>query len=290
MRPAACMLLLAALAPLPARAAGLLVPAYFYPNATGINYWMQLPAAGAVPLTAILNPNNGPGSSTDPQYTAALAQVHAAGGRVTGYVHTQYGARAAATVQGEVDQYAALYNVDGIFVDEMSSQSADVPYYAALYAYIKNRNAAWNVVGNPGTNTVEDYLKPATRGADTLVIYEDKAAHLAAFAPAAWTANYSADHFAAIIHTQPDANAMRAELGAASLANVGWVYITDDVLPNPYDTLPSYWNAEIAALAPAAPAANSGGGAWGSFAVPLLLLALRAGQKRFHRTGISSVI
>ena len=25
----------------------------------------------------------------------------------------------------------------------------------------------------------------------------------------------------------------------------GWVYVTDDVLPNPWDTLPPYWNAFV---------------------------------------------
>ena len=27
--------------------------------------------------------------------------------------------------------------------------------------------------------------------------------------------------------------------------NVGWIFVTHDVLPNPWDTLPPYWDAEV---------------------------------------------
>jgi hypothetical protein len=31
--------------------------------------------------------------------------------------------------------------------------------------------------------------------------------------------------------------------------NVGWIYVTDAGLPNPYDTLPSYWSDEVSIVA-----------------------------------------
>jgi hypothetical protein len=33
--------------------------------------------------------------------------------------------------------------------------------------------------------------------------------------------------------------------------NVGYVYVTDQTLPNPYAQLPSYWDQEVAAIAAA---------------------------------------
>ena len=69
---------------------GLLVPAYIYPVAGGA--WDQLAAvASTVPLIAIVNPNSGPGTASDPNYVSAINNVRAAGGGVIGYVPTDYG-------------------------------------------------------------------------------------------------------------------------------------------------------------------------------------------------------
>ena len=37
-------------------------------------------------------------------------------------------------------------------------------------------------------------------------------------------------------------------LATARAQNVGWIYVTDDVLANPWDALPSYWEAERAGV------------------------------------------
>ncbi len=38
---------------------------------------------------------------------------------------------------------------------------------------------------------------------------------------------------------------MKRSLRRAAQLKVGYVFITDDVLPNPYDRLPSYWDDEV---------------------------------------------
>jgi hypothetical protein len=38
---------------------------------------------------------------------------------------------------------------------------------------------------------------------------------------------------------------MKKAVHRAAELKVGYIYITDDVGPNPYDRLPSYWDAEI---------------------------------------------
>ena len=42
---------------------------------------------------------------------------------------------------------------------------------------------------------------------------------------------------------------MRAVVQLASHRNIGAVYVTDDSLPNPWDTLPPWWSAEANAIA-----------------------------------------
>src|SRR5829696_6590684 len=105
-------------------ALGFLVPAYFYPSGAGNTFWEALNAAAPrVPLTAILNPNSGPGSSSDSNYRRVTTALRNAGGRAIGYVHTSYTARPIGDVKTEVDQYLSFYSVDGFFVDEMDNRN-----------------------------------------------------------------------------------------------------------------------------------------------------------------------
>src|SRR2546430_13151201 len=80
----------------------LLVPAYFNPSS---GYWDQLSyAARRVPLVAIANIFNGPGTDAAPRadYVRAMQSVRDAGGQVIGYVYSQYGSRAADTVKADM--------------------------------------------------------------------------------------------------------------------------------------------------------------------------------------------
>jgi hypothetical protein len=226
-----------------------LVPAYFYP--TGNPYWGELDAAASqIRVTAIMNPDSGPGSSADPNYVAAVNNLEAAGGHVLGYVYTSYGTRSLAAVETDINSYISYYHINGIFFDEQSTDPADVSYYQTLYNYVKSLNPAYEVIANPGTNTAQAYLSAPT--ADALVTFEDTATAYASYSPASWTSAYSADDFANLIHTQPTAAGMVADLQLAQQRNAGLVYVTDDTLPNPYDRLPSYWDQEVAAIAASA--------------------------------------
>ncbi len=44
---------------------------------------------------------------------------------------------------------------------------------------------------------------------------------------------------------------MMADVALAAQRNVGYVYVTDETLPNPYGQLPSYWDQEVAAISAA---------------------------------------
>jgi hypothetical protein len=224
---------------------GTIVPAYFYPVPG--SPWVQLnDAARRIPVVAIMNPGNGPGTATDANYAAAVGALQAAGGKVIGYVHTSYTARPLNDVKANVTTFFALYpSLDGIFVDEMTND-ASVPhqtYYLNLKAHIRALRPGAMIVGNPGTQTLAGYLSAT----DTLVTYEGGEGY-GDYATDAWTFGRAATNFSHLCYAIPTPAAMSNCVALAVSRNVGWVFVTHDVLPNPWDTLPPYWTAEVALL------------------------------------------
>ena len=72
------------------KSAGIVVPLYTYPTD---NSWTSLvkirQSFPSVPIVAIINPNNGPGSLLDSNYLSGIHQLQGAGIIVLGYVHTE---------------------------------------------------------------------------------------------------------------------------------------------------------------------------------------------------------
>jgi hypothetical protein len=206
-------------------------------------------AADEVPITAIMNPGNGPGSFKDNNYVNAVNAFRAAGGRVIGYVHSSYGARPLAQVLADVDKYDAWYGIDGIFVDEMANTgpAERLNYYKSIYDHVKAIDPQWEVMGNPGTHTIEQYATWPT--ADRLMVFEGHGVNYPPYIPSAWNADYDSEKFVHLVHTEPSAQNMEDYLELAVARNAGGIYVTDDVMNNPWDTLPSYWQAEVAAVA-----------------------------------------
>jgi hypothetical protein len=195
---------------------------------------------------AIMNPADGPGRRFDPAYAAVVGEVRAAGGRVIGYVHTSYGKRDLAAVKKEVKDYARWYHLDGVFVDEMSSDGGrkHLRYYRQVDAYAHRLMPGGVVVGNPGVNPAEAY----TAVADELVLFEDGSGY-EAYAPPPWQAALPETRFANIAYGVAGADAMRADVGLAAGRHTGWVYVSDGTLPDPYQELPTYWDDLVGAVA-----------------------------------------
>ena len=228
-------------------ATGLLVPAYFYPSGAGATDWSLMDAASSsVDLTAILNPDSGPGSSTDPNILSAVNSLRAAGGHDVGYIYTDYGSTPLATVENEVSSYLSMYPVSGFFFDGMSGDPSEHSYYKSLYDYAKGLSSAYTVIDNPGTSFDEsDASDPV---ADTFIEFEGSASDYTTATPASWTSSYPASLFAATIYGAPTLGSMLSALSLAQSRNVGSVFVTDQNLPNPYNQLPSYWDQEVAAI------------------------------------------
>jgi hypothetical protein len=233
----------------------LLVPAYFYPSASGSDWDRLASTAAAFPglaITAILNPNNGIFSSTEPRYLAASQQMVASGGTVVGYVYTRYGNRSLAEVQANIDNYLNLYGrglISGIFLDEMGANASTLAYYRTLYQYIKAKDANLRVLGNPGTPPISDYSAVA----DVLVSFEGKATEFANYDPRtnnAWLYGRTNTSVSALVHDAATCAAMQnaITLAASSRYNTGMVYATNLMFDfatrtgNPWATLPSYWD------------------------------------------------
>jgi hypothetical protein len=223
---------------------GIMVPSYFYP--VGNSYWnAMINAATRVPLIAILNPDSGPGTAQDANYVSAVANLHTAGGQVIGYVYTSYATRAMSQVTNDVNLYLSFYALEGFFIDEMTddADTNHLNYYATLYQYIKSQNARFTVTGNPGTGTVEAYLKQPA--ADMLMTFEDESTNYPGYVPSSWVTNHLARQFIHVAYGLTNATTMSNDVNLASNRNAGWIYFTDADLPNPYDTLPAYWTNEV---------------------------------------------
>ena len=111
---------------------GVMVALYTYPGTTWDAVAQAKIAHPSVPIVAIINPNNGPGSSRDANYVSGIQELHAAGVVVLGYDATGYASNSASSVKSVMDTWKSLYSIDGIFFDEMANWSGPESYYSGL--------------------------------------------------------------------------------------------------------------------------------------------------------------
>lgn len=258
-----------------ASALELLVPAYFYPSPRDTLWQTLTDSVGSVGITAILNPDNGPGEDRDANYVDVVRAHQAAGGRVVGYVETRYGSRDVDDLMEDIALHFELYGVDGIFIDEMPDHEDGLAYYRTLYDYVKAISGDAVVIGNSGTNTHEGYLEVA----DILVTFEGTLASYRDYAPDAWTARHDAARFGHLVYGAPGSDDMQAVVDWAVSRNVGHLYVTSDRGRNPWDSLPPYWAEEVAHVASVPEP-----GVWASLLAGLVLVGLAA-RRRAMRQG-----
>lgn len=220
------------------------VPSYFYPGPL----WKQAETAYPVNGLMIINPNSGPGPKPDPIYAAQVSETQKNHVKVLGYVHTNYSKRPIEEVIAEAKTYFTWYHVDGIFIDETSNTIPELPYYKQVYRKIKALDHKAAVVLNPGCPTLEGYLDAG----DIICTFEsDGDQYINKFVGADWTSKYPAKRFWHIIYNVTDTAKLQQVIQLSKQRGAGWVYVTPDTLPNPYDTLPDadYWTAELTDLA-----------------------------------------
>ncbi|WP_386070953.1 spherulation-specific family 4 protein [Tahibacter sp. UC22_41] len=247
-----------------------LVPAYANPCCdSGPAFWSALITTAQTrpqQLAVIVNPDSGPGASpVDPNYIAAngqgpLVTLAATDALLVGYVSTDYGNRALATVRAEMTRYfdAAYWRntgvrLDGFFFDEMSNDLGKVGYYRDLRDHARSLAADAILFGNPGiytygngsgqnVYTAADYA----RVFDVLVLHEadDRAVDHDYIAPD-WLSVSGAADISFMAYGAATGMRTRVALSRMLARNGRWLYVTDDTVDNPYDRLPMFWSAQL---------------------------------------------
>jgi hypothetical protein len=187
-----------------------------------------------------VNPSNGPGDVPDPAYTNGTARLAAAGVKVIGYVHTSWGGRRAAQLEAEMDRWRRFYPaVSGVFFDEQATATGGEAYYRALTAYAKAHGFDLTI-GNPGSDSTPGYVGSV----DVLLIYENQGLP-SLDSLGGWHAAHERSNFGIIPY---GCSTLDTAFVHAARAHVGYVYVQSDVLPNPWDSVPPYLDALVAAL------------------------------------------
>lgn len=227
----------------------LYVPLFIYPGTAGLTQWQKVADIKkkypALEVVACANPSNGIFTTADPGFVKGIDLLAAVGVIVIGYVYTKYGNQAERTEQSIKDNIVnwkkvyGITKVTGIFFDEMHP---NLPaYYKRLtdFAKAEGFKVVW---GNPGSAIEE----PAVGCVDTILIYENKGVptveelDVRTFA----AKKYPISNFGMIPHTVPTLD--KAWLAEAR-KRCKYVYVTPDVMMNPWDTLPP-WLDELAGI------------------------------------------
>ena len=224
-------------------------------------------------IDVILNPASGPGvGPIDSNYirpggqTGPLLELANSGASILGYVHTQWGGGELTQVLEEIDRYfdVAYYRDStflphGIFVDEMSNDLLHLDYYDAIRQHVYAKSEGIMLVGNPGTASIIDSSQ-GTLGYtesdyatvfDQLVVFEGNGiTYRNQFATPDWIVEQPAQRFAHIVHSDASVEKMKLNVRLAGERNAETLYLTDDIMPNPYDQLPTYWSELLKRVIP----------------------------------------
>jgi len=229
--------------PQPTSTTGAYVPLYMYPGGTGWTHWQTVidakNAHPSVPFVASINPSSGVGSSKNTAFVTGITKLKAAGIIVIGYVYTDYGARDINVIKSEISKYKEWYSVDGIMFDEMSNKVGYESYYRSLTDYAKSIGMTFTK-GNPGTDVPASFV-----GTVDNISMRETSGYPTISQLAGWHTNYDKKNWSFVSYGVT--NLDQAFVSSAS-QYVGLMYITNDVLSNPYDTVPSYFPTLVATL------------------------------------------
>ncbi|GAA95568.1 uncharacterized protein L969DRAFT_92700 [Mixia osmundae IAM 14324] len=243
-----------------------IVPLYSYPeNSTT---WAPLRQAIAahpqLHFQVVINPDSGPGSSSQPdaEYGAgivALKKASKSGNvQILGYVPTGYGKKSNKTVIKQIAQYAGWntsYAVDGIFFDETIDGKYSL--YKQYYDAVKSTKAWPNrtVVLNPGLPVSATGSTSYYNIADTVVTFEDDYKSYQSESPLAYP---RPSKQSVIIHSYPvsaSASALSTLVKSLVKQGVGSTYITNVQISQSdvYQSFGSDWTTFMTDVAQAQP-------------------------------------
>jgi hypothetical protein len=252
---------------------GILIPYYLYPSLPYTNPNVQglldiMKSNRDVPVLVVINAGSpgGPGTVNDVNWDTFIGMVHGAGGKVLGYVDTNYATVDEAFVKSEVDGWLSIYptnRIDGVFFDQMPYETGpggvgtdNVDYFKRLTDYCHDLGLN-PVVGNPGGNQQPAWFETYT--SDIIVVHENSTWP----SEASMQGNFVGGH---IFYPPSRRGGMvynQSTLDTVALDTlrkyVQWVYVNSDNLPNPWDALPSYLGELFGAVSLNEP---TGGSPW----------------------------
>jgi hypothetical protein len=218
----------------------IIIPLYTYPGVDWNAIIASKEANPGVAIVAIINPDNGPGLSRDPNYVAGVNELRAAGVIVLGYDHTSYAARPLSVVIADINSYKSWYNVSGIFFDEMSNVPGNENYYSTLNNYSKSVGLNFTV-GNPGSSVPAGYQGTL----DVIVTYESQGVPNST-SLASMTSGLPKNDIAVIAYGVDTFNASAV---SDVLKYANYVYVTNNTVPNPYGAVMGYFSKLVTLVA-----------------------------------------
>ena len=215
------------------------IPAYQYP---GGDLWRELELLPPGSLV-VLDPADGPGEAPDPTYVSAILPVRRRGVGLFGYVTTGYGRRTAAEMIGEVTRYEQWYQPGGVFLDQTPPACTANAEIEATLEHARSRGLALAI--NPGQPDIDP---EDVRASDHVVNFEGPLTTYRRTRFPSWTAEFDSDKFWHLVY-EVDAQSLGATLALTARRRAGTVFVTDSTMPNPWDTVPTYWSEELRLVA-----------------------------------------
>ena len=215
---------------------------YTYPDGKNL-FWDDILALGKDKIPYVLiNPDNGAGKKIEMNYVTQIKKNKEAGIKNIAYISTNYQKRNIEKVKDEVDRYLEFYgrdNINGFFFDEIASDTLkQVNYMKEIFDYVKGKSKSNLVIANPGapiTDTISPYADIFVTSEVSANVYINKFEK----PKSDFEKNkVNAKHIWHIVHSANPKEYARI-IRLSRERNAGWLMITDDVMPNPYDREPS---------------------------------------------------
>jgi hypothetical protein len=249
------------------------VPSYIHPIADPGSWDRLINSSSGKVGIAVANVLNGPDNVRKEEWANVISRAHNSGKRVLGYVDTGYmgltGQRTRlgltgpenwmAQIQQDSHMWYSLYGdwIDGIFFDQGYNECGPNNEYATWYDHLnqcqKRHHPGSTSVLNPGAPVPQCYENTA----DILATFESDYLSYIGQNTAVPVLNYRDPGW---VPARPDKiwhivydtkqNQIDEVLRLSRERNAGFVYITDDVMVNPYDVMPNdgYWATEQAGV------------------------------------------
>jgi len=240
------------------------IPAYW--DNTSSN-WARLIKTHPQETVVIVNLNDGPVDSFEPDLAQDITNAHQAGIKIIGYVWTGEanptpdapGGQPEATVKYNIDLWYKYYKLDGILLDDVLYKQSNIPYFQDLYHYIKQKYGSNSMVFINGAA-----IPPASYAqvADVIQIYEGTLAPNAHLNYEGYRDNFiqqnqsvmdgwmstpaNATRFASIVSDIHTTDEMKTVIQTSIEAHVHYVYAipTDQS----YTDLPPYWEQFVSLI------------------------------------------